>query len=106
MSIFYWIILFCLLIGIVSVLAAALFLLVPERLRQHVLPHLISFAIGTLLGAAFLALLPHALELSGVQHFHQITLTVLIGLLAFFLMEKMVLWRHCHHVNITVYPVP
>jgi len=92
-----WVILFCLLIGIFSVLAAGLFLLVPERLRQMVLPHLISLAIGTLLGAAFLALLPHALELSGVTHFHKITFTVLIGLLVFFLMEKMMLWRHCHH---------
>jgi len=97
MSILSWIILLCLFIGIVSVLAAAIFLLLPERLRQHLLPHLISFAIGTLLGVAFLALLPHALEISGVQDFHQITLTVLIGLLGFFLMEKMVLWRHCHH---------
>jgi len=97
MPVLYWIILFCFCIGIFSVLAAAIFLLVPEKIRQYLLPHLISFAIGTLLGAAFLALLPHALEISGVQSFHQITLTVLIGLLGFFLLEKMVLWRHCHH---------
>ena len=97
MAILYWVILFCLLIGVFSVLAAGLFLLVPEQRRQQLLPHLISFAIGTLLGAAFLALLPHALELSGVAKFHQITFTVLIGLLVFFLMEKMMLWRHCHH---------
>ena len=97
MTILYWVILFCLLIGVFSVLAAGLFLLVPEKLRQQLLPHLISFAIGTLLGAALLALLPHALELSGEAKFHQITFTVLIGLLVFFLMEKMMLWRHCHH---------
>lgn len=97
MSSLYWIISACLFIGVFSVLAAAVFLLLPADWRQRLLPHLISFAIGTLLGAAFLALLPHALEISGVQDFHQITLTVLIGLLAFFLMEKMVLWRHCHH---------
>jgi len=97
MSILYWVILFCLFIGIFSVIAAAIFLLVPERWRQHLLPHLISFAIGTLLGAAFLALLPHALEISGVKGFHRITMTVLVGLLGFFLLEKMVLWRHCHH---------
>jgi len=96
-SIPYWIVLFCLLIGVSSVLAAAIYLLVPQSQRQHIQPHLISFAIGTLLGAAFLALLPHALELSGIQNFHRITATVLVGLLLFFLMEKMVLWRHCHH---------
>jgi zinc and cadmium transporter len=82
--------------GVLGVLAAATFLLLPERLRTRILPSLVSFAIGTLLGAAFLALLPHALEAPGVNEAHTITLTVLLGLLAFFLLEKMVLWRHCH----------
>ncbi len=57
-------------------------------------PHLISFATGALLGAAFLALLPRALEGSAAE---SIGLTVLAGLLAFFILEKAVLWRHCHH---------
>jgi len=55
-----------------------------------------SFAIGALLGAAFLALLPHALESVVKVEAHEIGLTVLLGLLGFFLLEKMVLWRHCH----------
>lgn len=96
MSLFWWIILFCLLGGVLSVLAAGLFLLAPERLRVHALPHLVSFAIGTLLGAAFLALLPHAVEGPHPVDFHEIGLTVLCGILLFFLLEKMVLWRHCH----------
>jgi zinc and cadmium transporter len=62
--------------------------------RNRVLPHFVSFAIGALLGAAFLALLPHAMQ--GVQDFHTLGLTVLLGILGFFLLEKMVLWRHCH----------
>ncbi len=99
LSIPYWIVLFCLLIGVSSVMAAAVYLLLSDIQRQRIQPHLISFAIGTLLGAAFLALLPHALELSGVENFHRITATVLVGLLIFFLMEKMVLWRHCHHTH-------
>ncbi len=94
MTLLGWIILFSLLGGVLSVLAAAVFLLLPEGLRTRLLPHTISFAIGALLGAAFLALLPHALE--GGQDFHAIGMTVLIGLLVFFLLEKMVLWRHCH----------
>ena len=52
-----------------------------------------SFAVGALLGAVFLELLPHALE-SGQPP--QVMLTVLVGLLAFFLLEKLVLWRHAH----------
>ena len=95
MSLLSWIILFSLLGGVLSVLAAALFLLIPGFSRDRLLPHLVSFAIGALLGAAFLALLPHSL--AGTDDFHLLGLTVLLGVLGFFLLEKMVLWRHCHH---------
>ena len=96
MSLLSWIIIFSLVGGVLSVLAAAVFLLFPERWRTRLLPHFISFAIGSLLGAAFLGLLPHALEGVQGEEVHSITLTVLLGLLVFFLLEKMVLWRHCH----------
>lgn len=94
MSLLAWIILFSLLGGVLSVLAAAVFLLLPDSARNRMLPHFVSFAIGALLGAAFLALLPHAMQ--GVQNFHALGLTILLGLLGFFLLEKLVLWRHCH----------
>ena len=55
---------------------------------------LISYAIGALLGAAFLEILPHALEHGDA---HRMTSTVLFGILVFFVLEKLVLWRHCHH---------
>ena len=97
MSLLTWILLFSLLGGVLSVLAASLFMLFPEQLRTRLLPHFVSYAIGALLGAAFLALLPHALEAPGVEDLHIITGTVLLGVLGFFLLEKMVLWRHCHH---------
>jgi zinc and cadmium transporter len=96
MTLLAWIVLFTLLGGVLSVLAAALFLLLPESLRTRVLPAMVSFAIGALLGAAFLAVLPHALAAPGVRDMHTITSTVLLGLLGFFLLEKLVLWRHCH----------
>jgi len=96
MSLLAWIIIFCLIGGALSVLAASLFLIVPEKIRAHLVPHLVSFAIGALLGAAFLALLPHAMENSRDIDVHVITMTVLFGVLGFFLLEKTVLWRHCH----------
>jgi zinc and cadmium transporter len=55
---------------------------------------LISYAIGALLGAAFLEILPHALE-HGEPH--RMAATVLFGIMVFFVLEKLVLWRHCHH---------
>ena len=96
MPLIVWIILFCLLGGLLSVLAAALFLVLKESLRNHLLPHLVSFATGALLGAAFLGLLPHALASVNSTDTHVIPMAVLLGLLGFFLLEKLVLWRHCH----------
>jgi zinc and cadmium transporter len=96
MDLITWIVVFSLVGGVLSVLLAALFLLVPGGLRQRLLPHAVSFAIGALLGAAFLALLPHAIADQTRLDFHEIGLTVLLGILMFFLLEKMVLWRHCH----------
>lgn len=96
MSLFTWIIIFSLIGGALSVVAASVYLLLPEQRRISSLPHMVSFAIGALLGAAFLGLLPHALMSEHVTDFHLITLTVLLGILLFFVLEKMVLWRHCH----------
>jgi zinc and cadmium transporter len=94
-SLILWIIVFTALGGVLSVLAAATFLLLPESTRARMLSPMVSFAIGTLLGASFLAILPHAFETPGVDA-HRVTLTVLCGILAFFFLEKMVIWRHCH----------
>jgi len=94
-SLILWIIVFTALGGVLSVLAAGAFLLLPESVRARMLSPLVRFAIGALLGAAFLAILPHAFEVPGVDA-HSVTLTVLCGILIFFLLEKMVIWRHCH----------
>ena len=96
MPLIVWIIIFCLLGGLLSVLAAALFLVLREPLRTRLLPHLVSFATGALLGAAFLGLLPHALAAVDSSDTHVIPMAVLAGLLGFFVLEKLVLWRHCH----------
>lgn len=94
---FLWITVFALLGGVLSVVLAAGLLLFPDRLRQRLLPNLVSYAIGSLLGAAFLALIPHALTSPGVTDAHDVMIVVLFGILAFFILEKLVLWRHCHH---------
>lgn len=95
-SIIFWIIGFTALGGVLSVLAAGGLLLLPEPARTRLLPPLVSFAIGALLGAAFLALLPGAVAGFGLARLQTLALTVLLGLLGFFILEKMVIWRHCH----------
>lgn len=78
--------------GVLSVLAAGL---LTHRVNAATVPLLVSYAIGALLGAAFLEVLPHSLETS--TNFHNTALTLLVGILLFFVLEKLVLWRHCHH---------
>lgn len=97
MPVLLWILLATIAGGALSALAASLFLAASDSLRVRVLPHLVSFATGALLSAALLGLLPHAIEGAGAANAHGVGLTLLVGLLAFFVLEKMVLWRHCHH---------
>jgi zinc and cadmium transporter len=97
MSTLLWIIAATSLGGALSALAASLFLLVPQHRRVHWVPHLVSVAIGALLAAALLDLLPQAIETAGIARAGEVGLTLLIGLMIFFVLEKLVLWRHCHH---------
>lgn len=83
--------------GVASAAIASSFLLLPEVRRNALLPHLVSFATGALLGAALLALLPHAIEGAGEGNVHKVGAALLVGIMLFFVLEKMVLWRHCHH---------
>ncbi|MBY0266719.1 MAG: ZIP family metal transporter [Burkholderiales bacterium] len=55
---------------------------------------LVSYAVGALLGAAFIEVLPHAIYQS--DSIEATAATVLGGILGFFVLEKLVLWRHCH----------
>src|SRR5690242_13280604 len=91
MSVLAWIIATSLFGAILSVLFAAVLTL---NTRPAWVQMLVSYAIGALLGAAFLNALPEALELS--KNPAQMTATVLFGILLFFILEKLVLWRHCH----------
>jgi len=95
-TILLFIILFTAIGGILSVLAASVFLLLPERHRQSVLPHGISFAIGALLTGAFCGLIPHAFEEVAVEDMSMLSATILAGILLFFVLEKLLIWRHCH----------
>lgn len=90
-SVLTWIILFSLIGGLLSVAGAAL---VALSARATTIPMLISYAIGAMLGAVFLEILPEAIAI--VDHPQQMTATVLFGVLLFFTLEKLVIWRHCH----------
>ncbi|HOQ62290.1 MAG TPA: ZIP family metal transporter [Vicinamibacterales bacterium] len=79
--------------GVVSVLLAATVLVVRTSFVDRALPRLISFSTGALLGAAMLGMIPHASRTLPVS---TVALVVLAGLITFFVLEKLLVWRHCH----------
>lgn len=86
-----WILGACLLGAGGSVISAAALAL---NARTAWIPMLVSYAIGAMLGAVFLEILPHAFsETSSIE---MMAATVLLGILLFFVLEKLLLWRHCH----------
>jgi zinc and cadmium transporter len=78
-----------------TALSLAIAALVAFRVQARWIPTLVSFAVGALLGAAFLDLLPHLFEES--RNPGRTAAFILFGLLAFFVLEKLLLWRHHHH---------
>ena len=77
--------------GLLSVAAAAALVL---NARAAWVPVLISYAVGAMLGTVFIELLPSAFELADTLE--GMGATILVGILLFFVLEKLVLWRHCH----------
>ena len=89
-----------------GLLVASSLLLFTDRIRTRIVPWLVSYAVGALLGVALLALLPEALEtLAPASVFG----TLLAGILTFFVLERLVLLRHCHtdecHVHAATAPL-
>ena len=76
-----------------GLVVASSLLLFTDAARTRLLPWLVSYAVGALLGVALLALLPEALTLMAPK---AVFATLLGGILAFFVLEKLVLLRHCH----------
>jgi zinc and cadmium transporter len=76
-----------------GLLTASLLLVVPGAVRVRAVPWLVSFAVGTLLGAALLSLVPEALETVEAT---PALAALLAGILTFFVLEKLLIWRHSH----------
>ena len=99
-----WIILSSLVGGALSVVGAAM---VALNVKKSAVPMLISFAIGAMLGAVFLEILPEAIKAGANNNLtiQAITGTVLVGILLFFALEKLVIWRHCHGDHCEVHAI-
>ena len=79
--------------GLGGLLVASGVLLIKDSTRSKLVPWLVSYAVGALLGVSLLALMPAALDQLPPT---RVFATLLWGILLFFVLEKLVLWRHCH----------
>jgi zinc and cadmium transporter len=76
-----------------GLVVASSLLLFTDRIRTRLVPWLVSYAVGALLGVSLLLLLPEALETLDAS---SVFATLLTGIVVFFLLEKLVLLRHDH----------
>jgi len=93
MSVLAWIIISSFLISIFA-LTGIFTLAIKEKLLQKILIFLVSLSTGVLIGGAFLHLLPEAVK--EFENSEEAFLWVLIAFIAFYLIEKLLHWRHCH----------
>ncbi|MDD2909680.1 MAG: ZIP family metal transporter, partial [Candidatus Pacebacteria bacterium] len=80
-------------ISLISFIGVFAFL-IKENILKKIIAYLVSFSIGTMLGAAFLHLIPEALK-----NETNALIYVVIGFLFSFILEKFIKWRHCHNPN-------
>jgi zinc and cadmium transporter len=96
----FWIIIFSFLGSAGSILTASIFLRIKREKQERLIPCLISYATGTLLTAALLGMIAQAINRSNPT---LVLSFVLGGLILFFLLEKLVIWRHCHRMQCEIH---
>ncbi len=94
MSVLTWILLSCSIGGVLSTVIAAVGL---RWVKASWIPNGVSYSVGAMLAAVFLELIPHGLERASSPE--QFLLQVLLGMVFLFILEKLVVWRHDHHVH-------
>jgi len=90
MHLLLWILLFILIVSLISFIGVFT-LFIKKKLLDKILFFLIAFAAGTLLGAAFIHMIPEVFEAN-----HSAFVFVLVGIILFLIIEKFIYWRHCH----------
>ncbi|MDD5565288.1 MAG: ZIP family metal transporter [Candidatus Omnitrophica bacterium] len=94
-----WILLSTFLVAVIS-LIGIFTLVIKSNLLSKILFNLIGFSAGSLIGGAFLHILPESLEkTNSIVVFHY----VIAGIVLFFLLERYFYWRHCHEGNCDIH---
>ncbi len=77
---------------------------IREHVLEKILLFLVSFSAGALFGDAFIHLLPEAVKTFGFSV--SVSLSLLGGIIVFFVLEKFIHWRHCHIPTSEKHPHP
>lgn len=88
--------LFTLVVSLISLIGLFLIFIKTKNLQKVTLV-LVSFAIGGLLGDAFIHLIPQSFEFFSLTIVP--SLMILLGIIIFFILEKILRWHHCHEVD-------
>jgi len=99
-SILIWIIISTFLISLISFMGI-LTLLLKKKLFEKILLSLVALSAGALMGGAFLHLIPESIE--KFSNNINIFVYVLLGFILFFIIEKVLHWRHCHKINCKIH---
>ena len=91
------------LVSLISLVGVLTVFIRPERLKK-ILLLLVSFSVGALFGDAFIHLLPESFTKLGVNL--STSLYIIAGIIAFFVLEKFIHWRHCHIPTSKEHPHP
>ncbi|MEI8067595.1 MAG: ZIP family metal transporter [Candidatus Shapirobacteria bacterium] len=85
-----------LLVSLIS-LISVFFIFIKTPILKKLTLFFVSFAIGGLLGDAFIHLLPQSFEKLGANL--GTSFLIIVGILIFFIIEKVLRWRHCHDID-------
>lgn len=84
-------------------------LALKDKVLNKILLFLVSLSAGALMAGAFLHLIPEAIEKSIYEHEGHIEIPleififVIVGFILFFIIEKVLHWRHCHKENCDIH---
>ena len=81
-------------------LAGVFFLFMRDDKIKKLIATLVSFAAGTMIGGAFIHLIPESFELTSYAGE-----LIALGFIGFFVIEQMIHWRHCHNLDCDKHPV-
>lgn len=96
MSTFGWILLGGVLMSAIALVGSLTLLLKPQTLERLLLP-LVAFAAGSLIGGAFFHMIPASL--ARMDSALDAGVGIVAGFTAFFLLEHVLQWRHCHRAT-------